>query len=56
MVNKEVQLGGRIRMQVTTKRMEAEHAKIILQETAGLAIITIHRPPVKKCFNGEYVG
>lgn len=31
-------------MKVDIKRMDEEHAKIILQETAGLAIITIKRP------------
>ena len=40
-------------MQVTTKRMEAEHAKIILQETAGLAIITIHRPQLRNALTAN---
>ncbi|MBM7649669.1 enoyl-CoA hydratase/carnithine racemase [Bacillus ectoiniformans] len=31
-------------MKVNINRMEAEQAKITLQETAGLAIVTIHRP------------
>ena len=40
-------------MQVTTTRMEAEHAKIILQETAGLAIITIHRPQLRNALTAN---
>ena len=40
-------------MQVTTKRMEAEQAKIILQETAGLAIITIHRPQLRNALTAN---
>lgn len=50
---KNVQLGGRHSMQVTTKRMEAEHAKIILQEAAGLAIITIHRPQLRNALTAN---
>ncbi|CAM5179604.1 Enoyl-CoA hydratase/carnithine racemase OS=Ureibacillus acetophenoni OX=614649 GN=SAMN05877842_11356 PE=3 SV=1 [Ureibacillus acetophenoni] len=38
---------GDVRMQVRTMRLEEEDAKIIYQETAGLAIITIHRPQLK---------
>ena len=34
-------------MQVKTTRLDAEDAKIIYQETDGLAIITIHRPQAK---------
>ena len=34
-------------MKVSTTRLAAEDAKIIYQETAGLAIITIHRPQAK---------
>jgi enoyl-CoA hydratase/carnithine racemase len=34
-------------MKVSTTRLEKEDAKIIYQETAGLAIITIHRPQAK---------
>ncbi len=52
-VNEIVQLGGRRSMQVTTKRMEAEHAKIILQETAGIAIITIHRPQLRNALTAN---
>jgi enoyl-CoA hydratase len=40
-------------MQVTTKRMEAEQAKIVLQETAGLAIITIHRPQLRNALTAN---
>jgi enoyl-CoA hydratase len=40
-------------MKVTTKRMEEEQAKIILQETAGLAIITIHRPQFKNALTAN---
>lgn len=40
-------------MQVTTKRMEAEQAKIILQESAGLAIITIHRPQLRNALTAN---
>lgn len=40
-------------MQVITKRMEAEQAKIILQETAGLAIITIHRPQLRNALTAN---
>lgn len=40
-------------MQVTTTRMEAEHAKIILQETAGLAIITINRPQLRNALTAN---
>lgn len=40
-------------MQVKTTRLEAEEAKIIYQETAGLAIITIHRPQAKNALTAN---
>lgn len=40
-------------MQVKTMRLEAEEAKIIYQETAGLAIITIHRPQLKNALTAN---
>lgn len=40
-------------MQVKTTRLEAEEAKIIYQETAGLAIITIHRPQMKNALTAN---
>ncbi|MFJ8267176.1 enoyl-CoA hydratase/isomerase family protein [Peribacillus asahii] len=40
-------------MQVQTTRMEEEQAKIILQETAGLAIITIHRPQLRNALTAN---
>lgn len=40
-------------MQVKTTRLEAEDAKIIYQETAGLAIITIHRPQMKNALTAN---
>ena len=40
-------------MQVKIKRMEAEQAKIIFQETAGLAIITIHRPQLRNALTAS---
>lgn len=40
-------------MQVRTTRLEAEDAKIIYQETAGLAIITIHRPQLKNALTAN---
>ena len=40
-------------MQVRTTRLEAEDAKIIYQETAGLAIITIHRPQAKNALTAN---
>lgn len=40
-------------MQVKTTRLEAEDAKIIYQETAGLAIITIHRPQAKNALTAN---
>lgn len=40
-------------MQVCTTRLEAEDAKIIYQETAGLAIITIHRPQAKNALTAN---
>ena len=40
-------------MQVRTTRLEAEEAKIIYQETAGLAIITIHRPQLKNALTAN---
>lgn len=40
-------------MQVKTTRLEAEDAKIIYQETAGLAIITIHRPQKKNALTAN---
>ncbi len=40
-------------MQVRTTRLEEEDAKIIYQETAGLAIITIHRPQLKNALTAN---
>ncbi|KGR88730.1 3-hydroxybutyryl-CoA dehydratase [Ureibacillus massiliensis 4400831 = CIP 108448 = CCUG 49529] len=40
-------------MQVRTTRMHEEDAKIIYQETAGLAIITIHRPQAKNALTAN---
>ncbi|WP_019243924.1 MULTISPECIES: enoyl-CoA hydratase/isomerase family protein [Bacillus] len=40
-------------MQVNIKRMENEQAKIVLQETAGLAIITIHRPHLRNALTAN---
>ena len=40
-------------MQVRTTRLEEEEAKIIYQETAGLAIITIHRPLLKNALTAN---
>lgn len=40
-------------MRVRTTRLEAEEAKIIYQETAGLAIITIHRPQAKNALTAK---
>ncbi|MFC7687130.1 enoyl-CoA hydratase/isomerase family protein [Ureibacillus sp. GCM10028918] len=40
-------------MQVRTTRMLEEDAKIIYQETAGLAIITIHRPQLKNALTAN---
>ncbi|WP_042350611.1 enoyl-CoA hydratase/isomerase family protein [Bacillus massiliigorillae] len=40
-------------MQVKINRMETEQAKIVLQETAGLAIITIHRPHLKNALTAN---
>lgn len=40
-------------MQVRTTRLEEEEAKIIYQETAGLAIITIHRPQLKNALTAN---
>jgi len=40
-------------MQVRTTRLEEEDAKIIYQETAGLAIITIHRPHLKNALTAN---
>ena len=40
-------------MQVKTTRLDAEEAKIIYQETAGLAIITIHRPQLKNALTAN---
>lgn len=40
-------------MQIKTTRMDAEDAKIIYQETAGLAIITIHRPQAKNALTAN---
>lgn len=40
-------------MRVQTTRLEAEDAKIIYQETAGLAIITIHRPHMKNALTAN---
>lgn len=40
-------------MQVRTTRLQEEDAKIIYQETAGLAIITIHRPQAKNALTAK---
>ncbi|MGE7837280.1 enoyl-CoA hydratase/isomerase family protein [Viridibacillus arvi] len=40
-------------MKVITTRLEAEDAKIIYQETAGIAIITIHRPQAKNALTAN---
>lgn len=40
-------------MQVKTTRLQDEEAKIIYQETAGLAIITIHRPQAKNALTAN---
>lgn len=40
-------------MRVDITRMEEEQAKITLQETAGLAIITIHRPQKKNALTAN---
>ena len=41
-------------MQVTTKKkLKLKQAKIILQETAGLAIITIHRPQLRNALTAN---
>ncbi|QCR32432.1 enoyl-CoA hydratase/isomerase family protein [Lysinibacillus sp. SGAir0095] len=40
-------------MQVRTTRLKEEEAKIIYQETAGLAIITIHRPRLKNALTSN---
>lgn len=40
-------------MQVRTTRLQDEDAKIIYQETAGLAIITIHRPQLKNALTAN---
>lgn len=40
-------------MQVRTLRLEEEEAKIIYQETAGLAIITINRPQLKNALTAN---
>lgn len=40
-------------MRVGINRMKEEHAKIILQETGGLAIITIHRPQKKNALTAN---
>ena len=40
-------------MQVRTTRLHEEDAKIIYQETAGLAIITIHRPQLKNALTAN---
>lgn len=40
-------------MRVGINRMDDEQAKIILQETAGLAIITIHRPQKKNALTAN---
>lgn len=44
---------GDVCMQVRTTRMHEEDAKIIYQETAGLAIITIHRPQAKNALTAN---
>ncbi len=40
-------------MRVGIKRMTEEHAKITLQETGGLAIITIHRPQKRNALTAK---
>ena len=40
-------------MKVRTMRLEEEDAKIIYQESAGLAIITIHRPQLKNALTAN---
>ncbi|WP_042475700.1 enoyl-CoA hydratase/isomerase family protein [Bacillus ndiopicus] len=40
-------------MQIQTVRLQEEDAKIIYQETAGLAIITIHRPQAKNALTAK---
>ncbi|WP_107839766.1 enoyl-CoA hydratase/isomerase family protein [Metasolibacillus meyeri] len=40
-------------MQIQTVRLHDEDAKIIYQETAGLAIITIHRPQAKNALTAK---
>lgn len=40
-------------MKVSTTRLEKEDAKIVYQETAGLAIITIHRPQAKNALTAN---
>lgn len=40
-------------MKVKTMRLHEEDAKIIYQETAGLAIITIHRPQLKNALTSN---
>lgn len=40
-------------MKVITTRLEAEDAKIVYQETAGIAIITIHRPQAKNALTAN---
>lgn len=40
-------------MKVNITRLEAEDAKIIFQETAGLAIITIHRPQLRNALTAN---
>ena len=40
-------------MHVRTTRLKEEEAKIIYQETAGLAIITIHRPRLKNALTSN---
>lgn len=47
------QTKGDFCMQVRTMRLEKEDAKIIYQETAGLAIITIHRPQLKNALTAN---
>lgn len=44
---------GVLFMQVKTLHLEAEEAKIIYQETAGLAIITISRPQAKNALTAN---
>ncbi|GEK34584.1 enoyl-CoA hydratase-related protein [Kurthia sibirica] len=40
-------------MRVTTTKLKKEDAKIVYQETAGLAIITIHRPQAKNALTAN---